>query len=191
MTYIALGTIGFLIIHLFDFVSLRRIRLAKPLTWGVGSILLGYSVVMASLTGSRLLLPTWSIWLGWLLLAVSLSLLIYSLFINLPFRKTYITAGVSERLITTSLYALVRHPGVYGFILLMLSLVLVSGSSLMLIAAPTWIFLDILLVVIQDRFFFGRMFPEYSRYRQETPMLLPNKKSVVTFISHLRQAKAK
>ncbi len=191
MTYIALGILGFLIIHLFDFVSLKRIPLAKPLTWGVGSGLLGYGMVMVSLTGDRLPLPTWSIWLGWLLLIISLLLLIYSLFIKLPFHKTYVTTGIGDKLITTALYALVRHPGVYGFILLMLSLILVSRSSLMLIAAPIWIVLDILLVVIQDRFFFGKMFPGYSRYRQETPMLLPNRKSVVAFISCLRQAKAK
>ncbi len=191
MTYIALGILGFLIIHLFDFVSLKRIPLVKPLIWGAGSGLLGYGVVMVYLTGDRLPLPTWSIWLGWLLLIVSLLLLIYSLFINLPFRKTYITTGVGERLITTGLYALIRHPGVYGFILLTASLILVSRSSLMLIAAPIWIVLDILLVVIQDRFFFGKMFPGYKKYRQETPMLLPNRKSVVTFISCLRQAKAK
>ncbi len=191
MTYIALGILGFLIIHLFDFISLKRIPLAKPLTWGAGSGLLGYGVIMASLTGDRLPLPAWSMWLGWLLLIVSLSLLIYSLFIKLPFRRTYITTGVGERLITTGLYALVRHPWLYGFSLFMLSLILVSRSSLMLIAAPIWITLDILLVVIQDRFFFGKMFPGYSRYRQQTPMLVPNKKSVVTFISFLRQAKAK
>lgn len=191
MTYIALGILGFLIIHLLDFVSLKRIPLAKPLTWGAGSGLLGYGVVMASLTGDRLPLPAWSIWLGWLLLIISILLLIHSLFINLPFRKTYITTGVGKRLVTTGLYALVRHPWLYGFVMLMLSLILVSRSSLMLIAAPIWIALDILLVVIQDRFFFSKMFPGYSRYRQETPMLLPNRKSVIAFISCLRQAKAK
>ena len=191
MTYIALGILGFLIIHLFDFVSLKRIPLAKPLIWGAGSGLLGYGVVMVYLTGDRLPLPAWSIWLGWLLLIVSLLLLIYSLFINLPFRKTYITTGVGERLITTGLYALIRHPWLYGFSLLMLSLILLSSSSLMLVAAPIWVLLDILLVVIQDRFFFGKMFPGYKKYRQQTPMLLPNRKSVIAFISFLRQAKAK
>ena len=191
MTYIALGILGFLIIRLFDFVSLKRIPLAKPLTWGAGSGLLGYGVVMASLTGDRLPLPAWSMWPGWLLLIASLLLLIHSLFINLPFRRTYITTGVGERLITTGLYALVRHPWLYGFSLFMLSLILVSRSSLMLIAAPIWITLDILLVVIQDRFFLGRMFPGYKKYRQATPMLVPSRKSVVAFIGCLRQAKAK
>lgn len=189
MTYIALGSLGFLIIHFFDFISLKRIPLAKPATWLLGSILLGYSMAMAALTGDKLELPTWSIWLGWLLLAVSLSLLIYSLFIALPFRKTYIASGVGDKLITTGLYAIVRHPGVYWLALLMVSLSLVSSSSLMLIAASIWILLDIFLVVMQDLFFLGKMFPEYSRYRRITPMLLPNRKSTLAFISSLREAK--
>ncbi len=46
MTYIALGIFSFLIIHLIDFVSLKRIPLARPLTWGAGSALPGYGVVM-------------------------------------------------------------------------------------------------------------------------------------------------
>ncbi len=182
MAYIALGTLGFLIIHLSDVVSLKRIPLAKPVIWLLGGGLLVYSIVVVSLMPNKLPLPVGLAWLGWPLLAGSLFLLIHSLYVSLPFRETYITSGVGDRLITNGLYALVRHPGVYGFTLLMLSLVLVSRSSLMLVAAPIWISLDILLVVIQDRVFLGRMFPGYERYRRETPMLVPNSRSIAAFI---------
>jgi len=190
MVYIALGSLGFLVMHFFDIVSLKRIRGAKPCTWILGSGLLVYSLIMLCLRSDKLLLPGWSTWLGWALLSTSLLLLIYSLFINLPFRKTYVATGVGDKLITTRLYALVRHPGVHWFIVLMLSLVLVSGSKLLLIASPIWILLDILLVVIQDKFFLGRMFKEYDSYRQETPMLLPNKKSVSACMRTINQTRA-
>jgi len=190
MIYIALGSLGFLIIHIFDIVSLKRIPAAKPVTWIAGSGLLAYSVIMACLTPDKLSLPIWSTWLGWALLSISFFLLIYSLFINLPFRKTYVATGVGDKLVTTGLYALVRHPGVHWLILVMLSLVLVSKSSLMLIASPIWILLDILLVAIQDRFFFGRMFEGYNTYRRQTPMLVPNRRSISAFISSLKQAGA-
>ncbi len=117
---------------------------------------------------------------------ISLPLLIYSLFINLPFRKTYVATGVSDKLIRTGLYALVRHPGVHWFILLVLSLILVSKSSLLLIAAPTFILLDVVLVIVQDKFFFGRMFDGYDSYRQETPMLVPNRKSISACIRTIK-----
>ena len=117
MIYIVIGCLGFLVIHLFDIVSLKRIPRAKPFIWILGSGLLGYALTMACLQPDKLLLPVWSTWLGWVILPIALFLMIYSLFINLPFRKTYIVTGVGDKLITTGLYALVRHPGVYGFII--------------------------------------------------------------------------
>ncbi len=190
MNYIALGSLGFLVIHVFDIVSLKRIPAAKPVTWIVGSGLLAYSVIMVCFTPDKLPLPIWSTWLGWALLSISFFLLIYSLFIHLPFRKTYVATGVGDKLITTRLYALVRHPWMPWLILVMLSLILVSRSSLLLIASPIWILLDILLVAIQDKFFFGRMFEGYDTYRRETPMLVPNRRSISAFINSLKQAGA-
>jgi protein-S-isoprenylcysteine O-methyltransferase Ste14 len=100
------------------------------------------------------------------------------------------TTGVGGKLITTGLYALVRHPWIHCFTLLLLSLVLVSRSSLLLIASPIWILLDIVLVVVQDKFFFDRMFDGYTHYRKETPMLVPNRRSINTFINCLKRARA-
>jgi protein-S-isoprenylcysteine O-methyltransferase Ste14 len=191
MIYIIVGVLGFLLIHVSDIVALKKVPAAKPCAWIVGSGLLVYTLIMLWLKAAPLPLPAWSTWLGWGLLLISLILLIYSLFINLPFRKTYIAAGVGEKLVRTGLYALVRHPGVHWFILTLLSLVLVSKSSLLLIAAPIFILLDILLVIVQDKFIFGRMFDDYDRYQEETPMLLPNRRSINAFISCLRQAKAR
>ena len=191
MIYIAIGVLGFLIIHMFDIVSLKRIPWAKPSTWVLGSGLLLYSLVRICLESDKLLLPVWSTGIGWGLLAISLFLLLYSLFINLPFRKTYIARGVGDKLIKTGLYSLVRHPGVVWFVLLILSLILVSKSKLLLLAAPIFILLDIVLVIVQDKFFFTQMFEGYDDYQQETPMLLPNRKSVNNFIKGLRLARIK
>lgn len=191
MIYIALGIFGFIVLHLFNLVSLKRIPFgAKGCLWAAGSSLVVYSLIMLCLKSNTLPLPIWLTWLGWGLLPISLFLLIYSLFINLPFGKTYINTGIGDKLVTTGLYALVRHPWVHCFALILLSLVMVSKSSLLLIALPMWLWVNILLVAIQDRFFFGRMFAGYDRYRRETPMLIPNRRSVNAFISSLRQHRA-
>jgi len=190
MIYVATGCLGFLVIHLFDIVSLKRLPGAKPFTWFLGSDLLLYALAMVCLRADKLPLPVWSTWLGWALLTISFLLFIYSLFINLPFRKTYIATGVGDKLIKSGLYALVRHPGVHWFILVLLSLILVSRSSLLLIATPIFILLDIVLVIAQDKFFFGRMFDGYDSYRQETPMLVPNRQSLNAFINSLKQLRA-
>ncbi len=190
MLYIIIGAIGFVVVHLFDLVALKRIPRLKPVIWCIGSGLLVYSLVMICRYPVKIVLPAWSTWLGWGMLAVSASLLIHSLFISLPFRKTYVDTGVGDKLVKTGLYALVRHPGIMWFPLFMLSLIPISRSSLLLIAAPTFIALDIVLVVIQDRLIFGRMFHGYDSYRRETPMLLPNRKSFGAFLRSLRQVKS-
>ncbi|MFC1956718.1 methyltransferase family protein [Chloroflexota bacterium] len=190
MLYIIIGAVGFVVVHIFDLVALKRIPRLKPVIWCIGSGLLIYSLVMICRYPVKIVLPAWSTWLGWGMLAVSASLLIHSLFISLPFRKTYVDTGVGDKLVKSGLYALVRHPGILWFPLFMLSLIPISRSSLLLIAAPTFIVLDIVLVVIQDKLIFGRMFHGYDSYRRETPMLLPNRKSFGAFLRSLRQVKS-
>lgn len=187
---ITTGILGFLAIYLFDFVSLKKIPAAKTPAWILGNGLLAYSLGILCLAPDKLPLPAWVIWSGWGFLTISLLLLIYSLFINLPFRKTYVNSGVSDKLITTGGYALVRHPGLHWFTLFVLSLILVSRSSELLVAAPIFVLMDIVLVVIQDKFVFCKMFDGYDSYRQETPMLLPNRQSLNAFIHSLKQANA-
>ena len=187
---LGIGCLGFLVIHFFDIISLKRWPGLKPLTWILGSGLLVYAVVMASLQSDRLPLPVWSTWLGGVPLLASLYLLVHSLFINLPFRKTYMAKGVSNKLITTGLYALVRHPGVYWFSLILLSLILVSKSSLLLKVTPIFILLDITLVIFQDKFLFGKMFRDYDTYRHKTPMLVPNRHSLNAFLNSLKQVRS-
>ncbi len=187
MIYIVLGGLGFLVIHLLDIVSIKRIPRVKPLTWLAGNGLVVFSTIMLCLSPDKLALAAWTTWLGWGLLPISLFMLIYSLCINLPFGKTYVATGVGDKLIKSGLYALVRHPWVHWLILLLLSLILVSRSSLMFIAAPIWVSLDIGLIAIQDRFFLGRMFADYDNYRRETPMFIPNRRSINAFINSLKQ----
>ena len=190
MLYIAIGALGFTVIHLFDMVALKGVPRAKPVIWAAGSGLLIFALVKICLWPDKLLLPGWLNGLGWGVLSASAGLLIHSLFISLPFRKTYVADGVGDGLVKTGFYALVRHPGVIWFTLLMLSLIPVSGSRLSLIAAPVFIALDIILVVIQDKFVFNRMFKGYDDYRQETPMLLPSRRSVSAFLRSMRQVKS-
>ena len=55
MIYIVLGILGFIIIHFFDIVSLKRTPSgAKPCVWAVGSGLLVYSLIMLCLQSNTL-----------------------------------------------------------------------------------------------------------------------------------------
>jgi protein-S-isoprenylcysteine O-methyltransferase Ste14 len=190
MIHITLGCLGFLTIHLADLFSLRKVPGAKPVSWLVGVGLLVYALVGLTASPDKLPLPGWLLYPGAALLVLSLGLLVYSLFINLPFGKTYVSTGSGDRLITSGLYALVRHPGLHWFILLMVSLVLVSRSEMMLVAALVFGGLDLALVLVQDRYIFGRMFADYASYRRTTPMLVPNRRSLAAFLDSMKTARA-
>jgi protein-S-isoprenylcysteine O-methyltransferase Ste14 len=170
---------------------LKRIPFgAKPIIWTIGLATLLFSLIKMCLQSNTLSIPVWLTGVGWFLLAISLAMITMALFVNLPFRKTYVDTGVGDKLIKTGLYALVRHPGVYWVTAFFLSLAFISKSSLMLIAAPIFSTLNIALVIFQDRYFFVRMFKGYEQYQQETPMLIPNRRSIRAFVNSLRHSKA-
>ena len=178
MRYVALGAIAFIIAWFFDWAALQRIRYLKQIIGLAFVILFGYALVMVATQPDKLPLPAWLSSAVWPLLVISGLLLIYSLFLEIPFRQTYADNGAGDKLVKTGTYALVRHPGVLWLALFLLALVLVSRSRLLLLAAPLWILLDVLYVWIQERFFFGRMFAGYAQYKQETPMLIPTPASI-------------
>jgi protein-S-isoprenylcysteine O-methyltransferase Ste14 len=191
MIYIGIGIFGFIVIHLFDLVSLKRIPFGvKPAVWAAGFTILIFSLVKLCLQSNTLAIPAWLTGIGWFLLAISLIMISFALFINLPFRKTYVSTGVGDKLIKTGLYALVRHPGVYWVTAFFFSLAFISKSSPMLIAAPIFAILNIALVIFQDRYFFVRMFAGYDQYQRETPMLIPNRRSIKAFVNSLKRSRA-
>jgi protein-S-isoprenylcysteine O-methyltransferase Ste14 len=187
MVYILLGCLAFLSAFFFDMVALKGITYLKQVIGLVFASLFGFALLMVCLKGDRFLLPYWLSWVGWPLLVLSAGLLIYSIFLEIPFQQTYATSGVGDRLVKTGTYALTRHPGVLWFALSLLALLAISRSKLLLIAAPLWFLLDVVWVWIQERFFFGAMFPAYEQYKRETPMLIPTRESTVRCIKTLRK----
>jgi len=189
MAYVLLGVLGFLIGYSLELRSVQKLPGAKPILGTVACGLLALSMGMAALHGGRLWLPSWLSALGGGILPAALFLLVHSLFLELPFRGTYIGPGQGPRLVTTGTYALVRHPTVLWYGLLLLSLLLLTRSQLLLMALPLWIALDILWVVLQERSSLPRAFPGYQHYRQATPMLIPNSQSMRACLGSLRPSR--
>jgi protein-S-isoprenylcysteine O-methyltransferase Ste14 len=184
--YIVLGVLGFVIAPLFEVFSLKRVPGLKQCVGALTVGLILYATIRVCMSSDRLDLPPWLSYVGCVVLGVALVLLVHSLFLSLPLRQTYVESGVGDTLVRTGAYALVRHPGVLWYLLLLVSLVLVFKARLLLIAAPVWLLMDVLYVTIQDKFLFGRMFAEYDNYRCETPMLIPTRKSAGACLRSLR-----
>lgn len=179
MQYVALGVVAFIMAGLFDLAALNRIRYLKQVLGLAAVLLFSYSLVNVVLVGPRLRLPIWLSYVGWILLIAPTYLLIRSLFLEIPFRETYVAGGVGASAVKTGTYALVRHPGVLWFGLILAALVLASRSRLLLIATPIWTGLDTLYAWLQERYFLEQVFPDYEQYKKETPMLIPTRASVI------------
>ena len=83
-------------------------------------------------------------------------------------------------------YALCRHPGVLWFAGAYFSAWLAMGKNSLLAAAFLFSLLNLLYVVIQDRFIFPRQFPEYPAYQASVPFLIPNFESVKRCLETLK-----
>ncbi|HOG47484.1 MAG TPA: methyltransferase [Anaerolineae bacterium] len=178
MAPILLGVAGFMLAFVFDWTSWRRVAYLKPIA-GLATVATCVTALAWVLADpARYNWPGWTALAGWPLTVAGGLLLVYSLFIEIPFTQTYARQGVGNHLITTGTYALTRHPGVLWLGLGLLGLTLVSRGRLMLLAGIVWFVVDALYAWLQEVLLFDKMFPSYGDYRNRTPMLLPTAKSL-------------
>jgi len=189
--YIGLGVLSFVVAYLFDMASLKNVPAAKQLAGLAALGLLIYSTVMICQSPAQFEIPVFVRIIGACLLVIFLVLLIYSLFIELSFQKTYINQGVSGKVVSTGTYALVRHPGVIWLAFAFIGLALLYPSITLFIAVVIWWLVDVIYVAIQDKYLFPKMFPEYQTYKKQTPFLIPTKRSFLACVNTLRFRTAK
>ena len=181
MVYIILGSAAFVLVLFSDFVRLRRMGFLRSLIWVVCAPIAAYSVVMIAISGSTFDLPRALSLLGWFLLAISIGLIVYSAFLELPPKEA------SYALVTTGTWALVRHPPILWLALLLIGLVFITQSYLLLIAAPIWWGTNLLYVWLEERFLLSKTFPsDYEDYKKTTPMLIPTKRSLQRCLQTLK-----
>lgn len=182
MIYILLGVLGFIAALAFDWLSLKRVPILMQLVGLLAICLPLYSTVMVCLSQPKLILPLFTLPLGACLLLISLALLIYSLFIEIPFQSTYTENRTGSKLTSTGTYALVRHPGVLWLALVYLALALLFPSTMLFLAVTIWLITDIIVVTLQDKLLLPKIFPDYHEYQKQTPFLIPTRQSISAFL---------
>lgn len=180
MGLLFLGIIGLVLLLIYDFASLKKVKKRYVLAAG-GYLTHALAIFLALFRDRNLLLPEWTSWPGAFLVLAGLWWLCYCLFLFPPIKRTY---SEEERpaLVFEGPYAFSRHPGFSGYITFLGGLVLISRSSYLLRAGLIWTFLNLLYIYIQDRWLFPHIFSEYIEYRQKTPMIFPNRKSLRRFL---------
>ncbi len=186
MIYIVFGSLSFVLFYLFDYLNDKGSKSLKIISGLMGLIFIIYGTV-----GIRFLSESSPVRHGFSLLYLIFALifllaLCYSLFLELPFSKTYGGKEFYKGLVTTGTYSLCRHPGVLWFFFMYFFYSLYLGSGIMLLACIIWTLLDVIYVILQEKYFFAKNFLDYGEYQKITPMLIPNIKSIKEFIKRPR-----
>lgn len=182
MIYIGIGTIGFVLLLMFDLSSLYKKNYLKYF-FGILGFLLIFISTMFIFGEFSSFLEIHNVYRA-LSLVVSIiffALLIYSVFIEVG-RKTYNIKN-EHTLVTNGTYALSRHPGVLWMLLLYIFGAIFFQNLLAIYAALIWTFANVVYVTIQERFIFHKIFDDYEKYQKSTPMLFPNYSSIGKFIT--------
>lgn len=180
--YLVAGIMGFALLLMFDITSLFKMNYLKYLFGISGFMLILICTLMIVIDSSfflqiNLLYRAVSLFFA----IISLALLIYSVFIEVG-KKTYQVEG-EHTLVTSGTYALSRHPGVLWMLLLYIFGAIFFQNLLAFYAALVWTLANIIYVFIQERFIFHKIFDNYDKYRESTPMIIPNYESIEKFIT--------
>ena len=187
MAYVLAGAAGFLVLLLFDWADSRGLRKGKPLIMIGAWALFLFAFIAILKSPDRFFVPRALRIIAGVPAILFFLLFLYSLLLEIPFGQTYGGAEGDRRVVATGTYALVRHPAVIWFFLFHLSLVLVVGSRLLLIAVPFWTGMNILLVAVEDKVFFPRTFGDsYRRYQHDVPFLIPTPASIRQCVTTFR-----
>ncbi len=107
-----------------------------------------------------------------LLVFLFLSALFYVLFIEIPFSSQYRHKD-KRTVIDFGSYKIIRHPGFLCFLLLVGSLNLLYLQAEYLSLSLYLIFLNLLLILIEDILLFPKIFFNYKSYKTKVPFLIP------------------
>ena len=102
-------------------------------------------------------------------------LLFWSVFFEIGIEKKKMGLGPMDT-VRSGTYSLCRHPGFWWFSIFVAAIGLLRGFSSYLLTILLMIALDLLLILIQDRYTFPTMFHGYADYKKSVPFLIPGTK---------------
>lgn len=176
---LVLGTFGFLLYFIYDLNSIlwKTSVLQKFFAAGSGCVAVSavWTVGRALTRGGKNPAVQTAFGTGAVLFLI---LLVYTLFFALPFEETYLEENRERLAYTEGVYSLCRHPGVLWFAGVYLCLWGVSGELSQGIYFLSMIFWNYLYIIFQDVWTFPKTFTNYNEYKQSTPFLLPNGRSI-------------
>jgi protein-S-isoprenylcysteine O-methyltransferase Ste14 len=160
-----LGATGYLLAGLYDVAILYDKPLLRRLLYlGFFITAIPYPVIFFTWDSP---LPALVGWIVFSLVFVFAALLVYSVMVEIP-----LFAPGEGKLYQKGTYSFSRHPGFiwYSIVNILVSIYYWNYRITMLMMGLT--LCNLVLVVVEDRILFPRMFAEYGEYRRRTPFIL-------------------
>lgn len=174
MRGVGLVMLGFTWGVLHDVASYRGTPVVKPLllVLAAASHIAGAWHLLAR--GPRQAVPLLVQRVAAVLTVVGFLGMIYSIAIEIPFRRAWIDRGHTGNLVTTGTYSVSRHPGVLWTTLWVACAGFATRSRDLIRLWPIVIAADVVHVWIQDRWLLPHVFgDEYRAYQRRVPFLVP------------------
>ena len=185
--YLLIGLLGFAFMAGADWATYKKIPFLKPVLWFLIIPVFSYAIVMAWIDTTRFDLPHIVSTVAWVPLLFFFGLFIYSLYVEIPLKRTYIDSPQPTKVVTDGTYSLCRHPAALWFGVWVASAVLASRSVTLAVAAPVWIAAYIGCMFWEERLScLGDFGDDYKRYQETTPMLIPTLTSISRFWKEVR-----
>ena len=177
---IVLSVVGFLGFLGLDTSLLRRSAIGRTLVTLLAVAALTTALILTFNAGDSLGLAPNTRWIGIILIIVGGCLTTYSTLLEIPLAMRHVPPLDDTAIYKHGTYALCRHPGFLWLILDLTGLVIVFNRFSTLVMAISWISMNFIVILIQDRIIFPHRFPAYKDYQLTIPFLIPTPASIRT-----------
>lgn len=185
--YILIGLFSFVLMAGAEWATYKKIRFLKPVLWFLLIPVFSLTIVLAWVDTARFGFPDIISTVAWVPLLLFFGLFIYSAYIEIPLKRTYINAPQPTKVVTNGAYSLCRHPAALWFGGWIVSAILASRSISLAAAAPVWIIAYIGCIFWEEKLScLGDFGDEYKKYQRVTPMLIPTRTSIGRFWKELK-----
>lgn len=186
MLFIGFGIMGFGLLLVSDICGIRKeskFCSFKYVAAFSGTFFIFLSSIFILTLDYRMDMPFVLRVISFIFTMLFLLLMIYSIVIEVS------KNNADKKLITTGTYSLTRHPGVLWFFLYYMFGGILFANFMILIAGIVWTIVNIFYVYLQEVLVFKHIFDNYHDYKTTTPMIIPNKSSLLQCLKTIHGGK--
>lgn len=167
---VILGTIGYILFFIYDINSIHWNNSIIKRFFFIGSIFILVGTIFEFVSNFKNIQFDLFHIIFIFLSILFFILLIYTLFFCFSFDETYIKQ-TNRKVYDKGMYGICRHPGIYWFFLLYVSLGMIIYPSSFIFKGILLSFYNLVYALFQDSYTFMHTFDDYDLYKKNVPFL--------------------